>query len=103
MFGGMTIIRISPRVQITGMYLLACTWNAIWLTGRVLGKEASSHSVIWGILFLFIPPVFLYLWLRFAVLERPFVKNHPIIYFGAIGLAALPWICVCILVLMLRP
>jgi hypothetical protein len=38
------------------LYVLAGIWNAIWLTGRVISE--NYHHIIWGILFLLIPPVF---------------------------------------------
>src|SRR5437762_1383730 len=99
----MTTIRISPRAQVMVLYLLAGIWNAIWLTGRAVSKGASSHHIAWGIVFLLIPPVYLYLALRFPVLERQFIKMHPFLFYGAFGLAFFPWIIFCILIFCLRP
>jgi hypothetical protein len=98
----MTTLRVSPRLQIKVLYILACIWNAIWLTGRVFGKGAYHH-IIWSILFLLIPPLFLYLAVRLTFRERQYLSEHPFAFYGAIGLAFVPFIGFCILIILLRP
>ena len=99
----MTDIRISPRAQVGVLYALAVIWNAIWMTGRVISKGASYHHIIWPILFMLIPPVFLYLAVRFTFRERQYLNEHESAFYGALGLACLPFISFLVLILCLHP
>ena len=98
----MTTFPISPRAQVAALYVLAGIWNAIWLTGRVISKGAYHH-IIWTILFLLIPPVFLYLAVRLTFRERQYLSQHSFAFYGALGVAFLPFIGFLILIICLRP
>jgi len=84
----MITFRVSPRSQIIVLYLLAGIWNAIWMTGRFFN---SYYHVIWPILFVFIPVIFLYVAVRLTFAEAQYLKEHPRAFDGALGLAVLPF------------
>jgi hypothetical protein len=82
--------RISPPLQIALVYVLAAIWQVIFIKGVADPKDGASWHIIWNILFLFIPPVWIYLMVRFARSERIFVASHPKVFWGAIAVAMLP-------------
>jgi len=90
--------RISPPLQITLIYVLAAIWQVIFIKGTADPKDGASWHIIWNILFLFIPPMWIYLMVRFAKSERVFVASHPKIFWGAIAAAVVPPLTLFVLV-----
>jgi hypothetical protein len=84
----MITFRVTPRVQIIVLYLLAVFWNAIWMTGRVSIK--GPYNAIWHILFVAIPLIYVWLAIRLTFYEERYLKEHPRAFDGALGLACLP-------------
>ena len=97
----MTSSNISKRSQVAVLYLLACAWNALWFSGLLSMKRA--RFLIWDILTMSIPLLYLYLLIRFAAVEHDFIRKHPCGFYGAVAVGILPWIIFLIVVLCLRP
>jgi hypothetical protein len=87
----MSTSRISAGRQVGFLYLLAVVWNATWIVGLFHSKAfLGGLPLICGILFFFIPILYFYGLFRIAFSERPFIAEHPLVFFGSIGIGLLP-------------
>jgi len=89
----------KQRWQVVVLVMLCCLWHMAWIRGMLSGKGFIGNlNMIWGVVFFFVPFVFLYLFARYVWGSRANIKKRILPICVVLSFAMLPIFMIWILI-----
>jgi hypothetical protein len=88
---------MSRRSQVALLYFLACSCNALVISGFLSSLYKRGRPLFFDILTPCLLLLYLYLVLRFAAAEDEYIRKHPFRFYGSVLIGFFPWIAYVVL------